>query len=186
VVRELDSPPLSALLQHMLRESDNFYAEVLLKDLAAWHHGEDAGATTSGGRRVGVRALRGLGINMDSTTWTDGSGLAYTNRVTARSLGQVLGIGAQMPWGDAWIDAFARSGTYGTLRKRLTRVPYRGRVSAKTGTLAHASALSGFATRASNGRRYGFVVLSSLPAGRSLSYSAARRLQDRIAMVLVR
>ncbi|MEO6866874.1 MAG: D-alanyl-D-alanine carboxypeptidase, partial [Gaiellales bacterium] len=80
----------------------------------------------------------------------------------------------------------ARSGTYGTLRRRMTRFPYRGRVQAKTGTLRHVSALAGFSERSATGRRYGFAVVTSQPRGAPISYTAARSLQDRIAMVLVR
>jgi D-alanyl-D-alanine carboxypeptidase/D-alanyl-D-alanine-endopeptidase (penicillin-binding protein 4) len=170
----------------MLRDSDNFYAETLLKDIGASGHGEDAGASTADGRRVARSELEELGIDLGAVTWLDGSGLSYGNRVTARTLGHVLGVGSQAAWGPQWIDAFARSGTYGTLRHRMTRMPYRGRVAAKTGTLDHASGLAGFAARLGSDHRYGFVVLSSASSGRSISYSAARNLQDHIAMVLVR
>jgi D-alanyl-D-alanine carboxypeptidase/D-alanyl-D-alanine-endopeptidase (penicillin-binding protein 4) len=186
VVGTLPSPPLADLLQHMLRESDNFYAETLLKDIGASRHGENARASTVDGRRAARGELEALGVNLDAVRWLDGSGLAYGNRVTARTLGHVLGMGSQADWGAQWVEAFARSGTYGTLRHRMTRRPYRGRIAAKTGTLNQASGLAGFAARSGSGHRYGFVVLTSSPSGRSISYSAARNLQDRIAMVLVR
>jgi D-alanyl-D-alanine carboxypeptidase/D-alanyl-D-alanine-endopeptidase (penicillin-binding protein 4) len=184
IVGTLPSPPLGKLLEHMLQESDNFYAETLLKDIAADRYGD--GASTAEGRAVAERELERIGVNMDAATWVDGSGLAYGNKVTARVLGHTLGVGAQAPWGETWIGAFAQSGTSGTLRKRMKTWPYRGRVHAKTGTLLHSSALAGFSERLGSGHRYGFVVVTSMPVGRQVNYTAARSLQDRVAMVLVR
>ena len=142
--------------------------------------------STIDGRSVARAELASLGIDMSGVTWTDGSGLAYGNRVTVRSLGHVLGVGAQTPWGEQWIAGFANSGRSGTLRRRMTRRPFYGRVFAKTGTLNHASALAGFALRLGSDRRYGFAVVTSNPAGVGVSYTTAKRLQDRVAMTLVR
>ena len=184
VVGTLPSPPLWLLLRHMNQSSDNFYAETLLKDIAAQRYGD--GATTAEGRAVARRELERLGIDLDAMTWVDGSGLAYGNQVTARVLGHTLGVGAQATWGAQWISSFAQSGTSGTLDNRMETWPYRGRVRAKTGTLLHSSALAGFAERLGSNRRYGFAVITSVSPGRGVNYRAARGLQDRVAMVLVR
>jgi D-alanyl-D-alanine carboxypeptidase/D-alanyl-D-alanine-endopeptidase (penicillin-binding protein 4) len=123
---------------------------------------------------------------MSGVRWSDGSGLSYANRVTTRSLGHVLGVGAQTPWGEQWIAGFANAGRTGTLRNRMTRRPFYGRVYGKTGTLRHASALAGFAHRLGSNRRFGFAVVTSNSSGASVSYTTAKRLQDRVAMTLVR
>ncbi|MCW2927464.1 MAG: hypothetical protein JWM86_1432 [Thermoleophilia bacterium] len=185
IAGSVSSPPLEVLLEHMNRTSDNFYAETLLKQVGVARFGARGTGSTEDGRRAARSVLSAIGIDMRPVTWVDGSGLAYGNRVTARTLGHVLGVGAQAEWGGDWIDSMATSGGHGTLRRRLTRPPYRGRVHAKTGTLNHASGLAGFSDR-SSGRRYGFVVLTYDAAGRRINYSAARGLQDRIAAVLVR
>ncbi|MCW2956054.1 MAG: D-alanyl-D-alanine carboxypeptidase [Thermoleophilia bacterium] len=185
-VGSVESRPLRLLLQHMNRASDNFYAEILLKQLGRAVYGPGQGSTAQG-RRAGRATLAALGVDVRGLRWVDGSGLAYGNRLTARLLGQALGVGAQAPWAGDWIDSFARSGVTGTIRRRMTRFPYRNRVSAKTGTLRHVSALAGFSTRlGTDDRRYGFVVLTYHANGAQVSYTAARALQDRIAMTLVR
>ena len=193
LVGAVDSPPLADLVAHMTSTSDNFFAEILLKDIAAYRASEDGtsstvngGSSTVDGRRVARAELTALGVDMSGVTWSDGSGLAYTNRVTARSLGHVLGVGAQTPWGERWIAGFANSGRTGTLRRRMTARPFYGRVFAKTGTLNHASALAGFAHRVGSNRRFGFAVVTSNPPGVGVSYTSAKRLQDRVAMTLVR
>lgn len=189
----VESPPLIDLVAHMTSTSDNFFAETLLKDIGADRFGSGGTASSPGGggstvdgRRAARAELEALGIDLSGVEWTDGSGLAYSNRVTARSLGHVLGVGAQTPWGDDWIAGLATSGRTGTLRHRMTRRPYAGRVFAKTGTLNHASALAGFAYRLGSDRRFGFAVITSNAPGVGVSYTRAKHLQDSVAMTLVR
>lgn len=183
---ELKSPPLSELVAHMNTTSDNFFAEILLKDIGADRFGARGTGSTADGRRAATAELRSLGVDMSGVTWSDGSGLSYANRVTTRTLGHVLGVGAQADWGEQWIAGFANAGRTGTLRNRMTRRPFFGRVYAKTGTLRHASALAGFAHRLGSNRRFGFAVVTSNASGAGVSYTRAKRLQDRVAMTLVR
>ena len=181
----LQSPTVAELLDHMNATSDNFFAETLLKGIGADRFGP--GASTSDGRRAARSVLGRLGIDLSPVRWLDGSGLAYGNRVTARSLGGLMRVAGSSTWGERWIASFAHGGQAGsTLEHRLTRWPYRSRIAAKTGTLVHVSALAGFSTRLTSGRSYGFVVLTFNPGGRPVNYASARALQDRLAMILVR
>jgi D-alanyl-D-alanine carboxypeptidase/D-alanyl-D-alanine-endopeptidase (penicillin-binding protein 4) len=185
-VGAVSSPPLVDLLAHMNTTSDNFFAEILLKDIGADRFGEAGTGSTLEGRRAARAELEQLGVDMGDVEWKDGSGLAYGNRVTTRTLGHVLGVGAQADWGEAWVGGFANAGRSGTLRNRLTRRPWYGRVFGKTGTLNHTSALAGFAYRLGSNRPLGFAVVTSNPVGVGVSYTRAKRLQDRVAMTLVR
>jgi D-alanyl-D-alanine carboxypeptidase/D-alanyl-D-alanine-endopeptidase (penicillin-binding protein 4) len=180
----VDSPRLLDIVNHMNAVSDNFVAETLLKGIGADAMGGVGGSTVAG-RRAAARILKSFGVGVGGLTWTDGSGLAGSNRVTARLLGHVLGMGAQSAWGPDWIDGLATSGGTGTLRHRMTRQPYRGNVHAKTGTLRNSSALAGFADSVDGTHRYGFATVTYAPRG-SISLSAAHTLQDRLAMTLVR
>jgi D-alanyl-D-alanine carboxypeptidase/D-alanyl-D-alanine-endopeptidase (penicillin-binding protein 4) len=182
----VQSPPLEDLLAYMDSTSSNFFAEIMLKGIGADRFAERGDGSTSDGRRAARAELVELGVDMRSVRWVDGSGLAYSNRVSARSLGHVLGIGAQTEWGEGWIRGLANNGRTGTLRGRMTRRPYYGRVYAKTGTLNIASGLAGFAHRVGSNRRFGFVVLTNGWRGGRANVSRARTLQDRIAMTLVR
>lgn len=186
VAGSVSSPPLEELLGYMDSTSSNFFAETMLKNIGADRFGAESDGSTSDGRRAARAELVELGVDMRSMRWVDGSGLAYANRVPARTLGHVLGIGAQTEWGEGWIRGLANNGRTGTLRGRMTRRPFYGRVYAKTGTLNIASGLAGFAHRVGTNRRYGFVVLTSDPRGRRADIGRARSLQDRIAMTLVR
>lgn len=166
------SAPLGEIVRYMGVESDNFVAEMLLKQLGA----QEAGRGTSAGGAATVTAiLRGAGVPLGGVRLVDGSGLSYLNRLTAASLVGLL----QLAWSDPQFRAvFLRTlpvaGVSGTLRDRLRGV--RGRVYAKTGTTNAASTLAGYIPG-----RYAFAILHN---GRPVATSWARRAQDRFVLVL--
>ena len=168
------SPPLAVMLRFMNRESDNFTAELLLKQLGTLI--EERGTTARGGRLV-RQTLVDVGVPLTGVRFADGSGLSRANRLTARALIAML----QLAWEDvelrpAFVKSLAVAGRNGTLRDRMRGRPAAGRVFAKTGTTSTASALAGFV-----GDRFAFVVLQN---GRPVSQFWARRAQDRFAAVL--
>jgi D-alanyl-D-alanine carboxypeptidase/D-alanyl-D-alanine-endopeptidase (penicillin-binding protein 4) len=168
------SPPLSELVRFMDRESDNFTAELLLKQLGA----TTGAAGTSAAGAAQVRAtIADAVVPLAGVRIVDGSGLSSYDRLTARAIVGILRAG----WEDAEIEpsfvaALAVAGRSGTMKHRLRKPPARGVVLAKTGTTAIASALSGFVKQ-----RYVFSVLEN---GNPISYWWARRAQDRFATVL--
>jgi D-alanyl-D-alanine carboxypeptidase/D-alanyl-D-alanine-endopeptidase (penicillin-binding protein 4) len=170
----IDSPPLSRLVRWMDQESDNFVAEMLLKQLGAVQG-------TRGTTAIGVGVVTGLlaqaGVPMDGVRIVDGSGLSLLDRMTANALVTLL---AAM-WNDPGVRfelvaALPVAGRTGTLDHRMRYGPATGVVRAKTGTTSNASALSGFV-----GERYVFSVLQN---GWPVSWTWARRAQDRFAEVL--
>jgi D-alanyl-D-alanine carboxypeptidase/D-alanyl-D-alanine-endopeptidase (penicillin-binding protein 4) len=169
-----DSPPLTRLVRWMCQESDNFVAEMLLKQIGAVQG-------TRGTTAVGVGIVTGLlvqaGVPMDGVRVVDGSGLSLLDRMTANAL---VGLLAAM-WNDPGIRpellaALPIAGRTGTLDDRMRRGAATGVVRAKTGTTSNASALSGFV-----GDRYVFSVLQN---GWPVSWTWARIAQDRFAEVL--
>jgi serine-type D-Ala-D-Ala carboxypeptidase/endopeptidase (penicillin-binding protein 4) len=171
---EVESRRLPDVLEDMDRESDNFTAEMLLKDLGA--EVGDAG-TTPAGAAIVRRDLGADGIPLAGVRIVDGSGLSLDDRLTARALSALLV--------DAWNDLDLRAsfwaalpvaGSTGTLEKRMERRPARGAVRAKTGTTDGASALSGYVRH-----RYAFAVMQN---GSPVAASAARKAQDRFATTL--
>jgi D-alanyl-D-alanine carboxypeptidase len=173
-IAQVESKPLGKILDEMDRDSDNFIAEMLLKDLGA----EVSGAgTTAAGIAVVVRDLKAADIPLDGVRLVDGSGLSELDRLTAQAVGAVL-VAA---WDDPHLrqalwHALPVAGRSGTLEDRMRKPPARGNVRAKTGTTDSASALAGYV-----GERYAFVVLQN---GAPVSWSAARKAQDRFATAL--
>ena len=173
-IADVESPPLGSIIRYMDRESDNFTAEMLLKELGAV---ESDHGTSAAGAAVVTQALSEAGVPLAGVRIVDGSGLSRLDRLTANAVAGIL----KAAWADAairpsFVAALAVAGVNGTLEDRLRRPPARGRVLAKTGTTDIASALSGYV-----GTRFVFTVLQN---GYPLSYWWARRAQDRFVTVL--
>jgi serine-type D-Ala-D-Ala carboxypeptidase/endopeptidase (penicillin-binding protein 4) len=170
----VQSPPLGTILRFMDRESDNFTAELLLKQLGAI--GLDRG-TSAAGAAVVMQELAEAGVPMAGVRIVDGSGLSRLDRLTANALAAILKAAYADPTiKPAFVASLPVAGINGTLEDRLRRPPTRGRVLAKTGTTSDASALSGYVST-----RYVFTVMQN---GHPLSYWWARRAQDRFVGVL--
>lgn len=169
------SPSLQEILRQMDATSDNYVAELVLKQLGATLMGH---GTTAAGVAVVRSTLAQRRVPLDGVRIADGSGLSALDRLTPKALVTIL----QRAWDDRdlrqvlfrILPVAGREGT--TLEDRLTKPPARGNVRAKTGTLDVASALSGFVRE-----RYAFAIVQN---GRRLSSLAARAAQDRFATVL--
>jgi D-alanyl-D-alanine carboxypeptidase/D-alanyl-D-alanine-endopeptidase (penicillin-binding protein 4) len=157
---------LARTLSVMLGNSQNLYAECVLKRL-----GE--GTFESGAAAV-LRGLEELGVDPEGLVVRDGSGLAHTNRLTARALYQTLQAMRDRP---LFVDSLAAGGE-GTLRRRYRDLGPR--VRAKTGTIRGVSTLSGYVT-GTEGGRYVFAILAN-----GASVRQARRFQDLVIRALAR
>lgn len=165
---------LSRLVGRMDRVSDNFFAEMLLKELGARIRGS---GTTAAGARVVRSELRQRGVNMTGVRIADGSGLSRYDRLTARAIGQLLiSAVSDTAISSAFVASLPIAGVNGTLRDRMTTLPAYRHVFAKTGTTDVASALSGYVTT-----RYVFAILQN---GNPIPWWYARAAQDRFAQVL--
>jgi len=170
----VDSPPVRKLVRQMDSESDNFYAEMLTKLLGAHELGK---GTTSAGMRVVRRELDERGVPLSGVRLVDGSGLSTRDRLTAVALASILTkLARDDELGLTFRRSLAIAGISGTLEDRMDDPPARGRVRAKTGTTAEASALAGYA-----GPRYVFALIMN---GSPVSAYQARAAQDRFATVL--
>jgi D-alanyl-D-alanine carboxypeptidase/D-alanyl-D-alanine-endopeptidase (penicillin-binding protein 4) len=173
---DVESPPLSTLVRHMDVYSDNFYAEMLLKEIGAV---QGSGGSAAAGLAVTRRLLGEAGVQLTGVRMVDGSGLSLLDRWTPRALASLL----QTMWRDPDLEpylvrALPIAGETGTLRYRMRTGPAHGVVRAKTGTTNNSSALSGFV-----GSRYVFSILEN---GRPVRTANAERSQNRFAEVLSR
>ena len=170
------SPTIARLVDHMNTESDNFFAEMLLKQLGAR---ELRLGTTAAGASVVRRVLAERRVPLAGVRIVDGSGLSRLDRLTARALSALL----LSAWKDPSIArpfkaSLAIAGVNGTLEDRMRSGPAHGIVRAKTGTTSVASALAGYV-----GAGYVFSVLMN---GNPVPYWTARTAQDRFVQRLAR
>src|SRR5439155_4765441 len=80
---------LGTILRFMDRESDNFTAEMLLKQLGLTELGR---GTSAAGAAVVMQVLADAGVPMTGVRIVDGSGLSQLDRLTANALGSLLKI----------------------------------------------------------------------------------------------
>ena len=170
--------PLAEVARFINERSHNMGAETLFKHMGVQ---EDASATWSRARIAVTEFMRGAGLDPGTYTYTNGSGLYEAVFFSPRQLTQFLvWAHKESPWRDAWLSSLAVAGRTGTLRGRMRGEETAGKVRGKTGTLNKVIALSGYLETAT-GRHLAFSFLfNELKGGKR----AARRLQDRLCMVL--
>lgn len=184
------SRPLSDVVRMINKPSQNLYAEMLLKTLAA----ERAGApgtqnlvhgSTEMGLKVAERTFARAGIDTEILQLVDGSGLSRRNLVTPEMTAALLRYMWNHP-DEAVREAFYASlpiaGVDGSLRNRLRSGPAYRHVRAKTGTLGNVSSLSGY-VRSARGTPLAFVMMTNHYTAGS---QAVRNAQDAIATLLAR
>ncbi len=136
------SNPLSDLLQHMNKESDNFYAEMLLKTAAAEHYGVQG--TTELGVTLAKNFLESLGADVSDIEMHDGSGLSASNLISPVDISTLLVGMADHPYFETYKQSLPAGGIDGSLEYRFNNSELTGRVFAKTGYISGARALSGY------------------------------------------
>jgi D-alanyl-D-alanine carboxypeptidase/D-alanyl-D-alanine-endopeptidase (penicillin-binding protein 4) len=168
------SPPMGRLVRLTNKDSDNFFAEQLLKSLAAR---DGSLGTTITGTKVAMAAARGLGA---PSYLVDGSGLARGNRASPRSVVRLLTAAQSRDWFAPFYNSLSIAGQDGTLHDRMRSGPAHRRCRAKTGTISGVSALSGYCT-AFSGDLIAFSILMN-----GVGVNGARRLQNRMAGAIAR
>ena len=168
----VESLPIGRLVRLTNKISDNFFAEMLAKQLDATpsHPG-----TTAGGSAAAEAFAREFRAG---TQLVDGSGLARSNKASPRAVARLLRGMRRHRHFDAFYDSLAVAGQYGTLQDRKTN----RRCRAKTGTISGVSALSGYC-RAVSGD---LIAFSFLMNGIGYDYDRARRLQDAMTQLIAR
>jgi D-alanyl-D-alanine carboxypeptidase/D-alanyl-D-alanine-endopeptidase (penicillin-binding protein 4) len=148
------SAPLRTLLSHMLFESDNHYAEQLLR--AVGSHAGAAGTELSGAA-VERMIFERLGAPTDGLHVVDGSGLAPTDRVAPIALATLLARANLVPTGDVLFHDLPRVGIEGTVRRHDVTTAL-GKARAKSGHINDVDALAGYVDT----RRHGRVAFAIL------------------------
>ncbi|MEV4036470.1 D-alanyl-D-alanine carboxypeptidase/D-alanyl-D-alanine endopeptidase [Streptomyces umbrinus] len=136
------SPPLSALVERMLTNSDNDIAEALARQTAV-AAGEPA--SFKGGGTAIRKQLKKLGLPLKGAEFADGSGLDRADKLTADLLTALLAKAADPahPELRPALTGLPVAGFTGTLSGRYAGQPGTGLVRAKTGTLTGVHTLAG-------------------------------------------
>jgi D-alanyl-D-alanine carboxypeptidase/D-alanyl-D-alanine-endopeptidase (penicillin-binding protein 4) len=160
------------------KTSQNLHAEMALRLVAKL-----SGNTPSfeGGEAALKQFLLQAGLKEDDFVLLDGSGLSRRDLVTPSGVVRLLLYASRQPWGDAYEESLPLGGVDGSLSERFLKSPASGLVHAKTGTLSHVNALSGYA-QTIKGRRLVFSVFCN---NHNLPGSKVLAVIDEIVKLLV-
>ncbi len=158
--------------------SENLHAELALR--AVGRERRNIGSVEAGLDELKT-FLGEAGIAPESYNLRDGSGLGRLNLVSPSAVVRLLRYMYTSPHGKEWLELLPVSAQDGTLEHRFANTPAAGRVHAKTGSLSHVSALSGYIRR-KDGK---WVVFSILVNNYNAATAGVRSTMDRICNLIV-
>ena len=171
------SRPVSDLIYPLLTESQNWYAEMLLKALGKEVAG--SGSWDSGTAVVGRFLTDSVGVDTTAFSLHDGSGLSRSNLITPRAVVALLRYMRHHPGNAGFVRALPRPGS-GTMNDRLVCTAADGRLEAKTGSLREVNALAGYLERPTGGP-YIFDIVTNNHAA---SYASSVAQIDSLVIAL--
>jgi D-alanyl-D-alanine carboxypeptidase/D-alanyl-D-alanine-endopeptidase (penicillin-binding protein 4) len=170
----VSSPSIATLLRLMDVPSDDFYAELLAKQLGASFGG--AGSTAAGANVI-AQTMSVFGIN---PTVVDGSGLSRADRSSPIDVVRLLQAVWKTDIGRALVRSLPVVGVSGTVQRIALGTQAAGRCVAKTGTLDGVTNLAGYCG-ARGGQQLAFALFIDGPTN-----TRALELMNRIVPDMVR
>lgn len=178
--------PLATVVQRCNTDSQNLYAESLLKRMGHARTGQP-GSWANGGAALAqaVDQRLGAGTAARGLVVSDGSGLSRGNRVAANLLtGWLASVAADASLRQPFIDSLAIAGETGTVARRFGDLDSsRFFVPCKTGYINGVSCLTGFVGPVGGQPRYAFAVLCNELTEKA-AVSKAKELQERVVKLL--
>lgn len=136
--------PWGEVLRTLNKLSSNVDSRLLYLQLGVPAMADNPGQTT---RALADRAVRqwlaAQRIAAPGLVLDNGSGLSRAERITPRTLAQVLQAAHQGPWASELLMSLPLAGVDGTLRNRFTSGPASGQARLKTGLLRDVASLAG-------------------------------------------
>ncbi|NLE01836.1 MAG: D-alanyl-D-alanine carboxypeptidase/D-alanyl-D-alanine-endopeptidase [Fibrobacter sp.] len=174
-----ESPSLSTVLSHMLKESNNLSSECILKSIGLVEKGAPGDADA--GICAIKRELSALGIKEKDYRIVDGSGLSTYNLISPQIIVSVL----KAAYDDftiypEFVSSLSIGGIDGTLANRFKGTMIENQIRGKTGTLSGVCSLSGY-LKTRHGRFLAFSIIFNGFVGSS---APVREAQDEIVRMI--
>jgi serine-type D-Ala-D-Ala carboxypeptidase/endopeptidase (penicillin-binding protein 4) len=151
-----ESPAIGEIIRIINKPSQNYYADMLLKNLGKTY---DEEGSFNGGEKVVKLFFENAGIpGKDAFQMMDGSGLSRKNLVQPRQTASLLEYMTKSRFFSTYYESLPIAGVDGTIKRRMKEEPAKGNVHAKTGFIGHARALSGYVDDR-NGDRWVFSMM---------------------------
>ncbi|MFL0706132.1 D-alanyl-D-alanine carboxypeptidase/D-alanyl-D-alanine endopeptidase [Cylindrospermopsis raciborskii] len=177
----VESLTLPDLLKEVNRNSNNLYAESLLRHLGNSESTNKNETTVNQGLKILKTTLSEWGIEPNTYMIVDGSGLSRKNLISPEALVKILQVMAKSPDGNLFRASLATGGMNGTLKNRFLKTPAWGIVQGKTGSMTGVISLSGYI----NVPNYDDLVFSMI-VNQSQHPSAVRKAMDEIIILLAK
>jgi D-alanyl-D-alanine carboxypeptidase/D-alanyl-D-alanine-endopeptidase (penicillin-binding protein 4) len=142
------SQPLTDVIRDINKFSNNVMARQLFLTIGASSFG--APASNEKSARAIRQWLEARRLLMPEVVLENGSGLSRIERISARSLAQLLLFASRHAVSPEFISSLPLVAVDGTMRKRLTSAEVAGQAHIKTGSLAGARAIAGYVLDAKN------------------------------------
>ncbi len=160
------SLPLKTLIKELNKNSNNFYAEQILKTIGSeiYNYG-----SIDEGVKACKEIFNSMGINADYMVMADGSGLSRLDLVTPRQIVNLLSYMAKSEVFDEFYDSLPIAGVDGTLIDRMKKNSAENNVHAKAGYNNNVSSLSGYLTTVSGERLIFSIIINNFLAPPALA-----------------
>lgn len=172
-----NSPPFKEVLKILMKESQNLYAESLVKLLG---HKFGSEGSFAEGEKVVKETLKRFGLDENSYSYMDGSGLCRYNYISPALIAKLLRNMYYHPYTKIFQQSLPIAGVDGTIGYRMKGTVAQNNIFAKTGTISNARCLSGYA-KTKDGET---LVFSTMFNNFLCSVNVVMDIQDRICMAL--
>jgi D-alanyl-D-alanine carboxypeptidase/D-alanyl-D-alanine-endopeptidase (penicillin-binding protein 4) len=179
-IAAIESPLLSELVAETNLNSNNLYAEALLRTLANKQILAKNQTTANAGLQILKTTLTELGIEPTSYILVDGSGLSRKNLISPEALVQLLQVMDKSSQAKVFRASLPVAGVSGSLKNRFQNTSAEGIVQAKTGTMTGVVSLSGYI----NVPNYEPLVFSILVNQSEQPVNVVRQAMDEIVVLL--
>jgi len=156
VLLEHASIPLEKLLIPFMKLSNNGIGEVLVKEMGKQEYGE---GSWEKGLEVMKEILPKFGMDIETMSLKDGSGISHNNLIPANEISNLLYAAQHESWFSIFLNTLPNAGKKermigGTLHERMHGL----NVQAKTGTINGVTTLSGY-LETNSGRKLIFSLM---------------------------
>ncbi len=171
------SPPFKEIIKVINKNSENFFAEQLIKTIG--FEEKDFGSIDTGVEAM-HELFQDMGINPDNMVIADGSGLSRLSLVTPKQFVTLLSFMYKNRYFIPFFNSLPIAGVDGTLGKRMKNTKAANKVRAKTGYLDAVRSLSGYAFTGDNEP----VAFSIIANNFLVPYKLVDNLQDLVCIRL--
>lgn len=171
----IHSHPMNEIVEATNINSDNVYAEQLLKTLG---YLKGKGGTEEAGMDVIKNYWKSLGVDMDGLYMTDGCGLSRSNTITPFVQANILYAAKKQTWFNAFYKSLPVAGESGSMTNLCKGTSAEHNMHAKTGYINKARAYAGY-VKTKGGKTVCFSLIAN-------NYSCnAVEMKKRLEKILI-